>query len=243
MSATPSCHYSAPALVTYFWPSLPTTSRDYPSPTAITHPQPSPAVFFIFIDTFRAVFPNTCRLCPPSPPHFHLLFSDAPYSPLHNPGCPAISPAICLNSRWWSQLSPQSPWCFALDRAAASGPVLWRPVLWCPVSSSWHHPYRLCGAPGRFRTLLKLVYFRIRLLWVSEPGLAWLPLVFKMNSIDPYQGLFQHIYAFLLLKSHNISFYFLVISIMIKQPPGSYLRLKDKFFHSFILSLFHSLIV
>ena len=80
----------------------PTFGRHCPPPAVIAHPQqPSPpAVFFIFVDMFPAIFFQIPAVSvPPAVLTFTLLYSHAPHSPLHNPGRPPISPAICLNGR------------------------------------------------------------------------------------------------------------------------------------------------
>ena len=106
------------------------------SPGVPCSPLQSPDFCFICL----AVIPITCGLCPPPPlllSPYHLLM---PHSPPHSPGRPPISSAVCLNS-WCHMcltilrkaqcvgpsgpnLARQSPWCFALDRTTASGPIL-----------------------------------------------------------------------------------------------------------------------
>ena len=152
-----------------------------PPPAVITHPRqslpiPGPPLRSpsFWLTCSRPSFQIPTVPVPPAVFAFTLPSSVAPYSPLRNPGHPPIFPAPCLNSHIFltilrkaqcagpvcPNLEQQSPWCFALDRTTASCPVLW-----CPAPPSWHHPHRLCGAPGRFVTQVELVYFRIYCYW------------------------------------------------------------------------------
>ena len=96
---TPGRSHPHPAVLTHTRPFSPTPDRHQLSPAVIPHSPPSPAVPLIFVDTFPAVIPITCGVCPtPAVLTFTLPSSDAPYSPPHNSGRPPISPAVCINS-------------------------------------------------------------------------------------------------------------------------------------------------
>ena len=74
-----------PAVLTHTRPSLPIPGRHQVSPPIIPYSLPSPAVPLIFVDTFPAVIPITCSVCPtPAVLTFTLPSFDAPYSPPHN---------------------------------------------------------------------------------------------------------------------------------------------------------------
>ena len=77
LSAVPGLHYSPRPL----------------SPTPGCH-YPSPAILLILVDMCPTIFPNTYRLCPPAILIITLPASDAPYSLMHNPCSPPVSPAV-----------------------------------------------------------------------------------------------------------------------------------------------------
>ena len=112
-------------------PSLLSPGSSHPPPAVITHPRAFPVVPLTFINPCLAFFVNTCR------PH-GLPISRVSHCTRKGLACRARR----------SHLARQFLGSSAPDRMTASGPVLS-----CSVPSSWRHPRRPCGAPGRFGTL------------------------------------------------------------------------------------------